>query len=127
MIQWAKPVIQVASETPDSHVDKGLPILAVMPFSLWACLSSIFSAFLYAYLKTKKLEEGLLKWLKGRIGSLINIKNLGLKKGDHRTESRDHHLTQSPFVSPPIMTNSLEASSKRGIYEMNRDFLLQQK
>jgi len=63
MIQWAKPVVQLASNTPDSFKDTGLPIFVFIPFFLWFGLSFLSSFWLWARLKAKKEQKKALPWL----------------------------------------------------------------
>jgi hypothetical protein len=67
MIQWAKPVLQLASDTPDSIVDKGKPIFVYIPIFLWLGLSIFFSFCLGAWLKAKKEEKSIFAWLMEKV------------------------------------------------------------
>jgi hypothetical protein len=63
MIQWAKPVVQLESGTPESPIDTGSPIFVIIPSSLWLGLSIISSLWLGARLKAKKEQKKILTWL----------------------------------------------------------------
>ncbi|PMD17849.1 hypothetical protein NA56DRAFT_260197 [Hyaloscypha hepaticicola] len=63
MIQWAKPVFQLASQTPDIRVDRGHPILVVIPFSIWLGLSFFISFPLWARLGAQRAQKKTLTWL----------------------------------------------------------------
>jgi hypothetical protein len=71
MIQWAKPVVQLASQTPDFGVDRGKPILVVMPFSLWLGLSFFISFPLWARVKAQRAQKKTLIWLIMQTARLI--------------------------------------------------------
>lgn len=80
MIQWAKPVFQLASQTPDFGVDRGTPILVVIPFSIWLGLSSFISFPLWARLKAQRAQKPTWTWLAdslawalGQIGRLMSL------------------------------------------------------
>lgn len=63
MIQWAKPVFQLASQTQDIRVDRGHPILVVIPFSIWLGLSFFISFPLWARLRAQRAQKKTLTWL----------------------------------------------------------------
>jgi len=73
MIQWAKPVVQLVSQTPDFGVDRGKPILVVVPFSLWLGLSFFISFPLWARLEAQRAQKNTLNWLFDTLTWFINV------------------------------------------------------
>ena len=114
MIQWAKPVVQLASDTPDFGVDRGKPILVVIPFSLWIGLSFIVSFLLWARLKAQRAQQKTLAWLFEQAGKLMgqtktmlaqSMKQLlGKSKDKSRTwkmEAAQNKTPEAPLPAAP--------------------------
>jgi hypothetical protein len=63
MIQWGKPVVKLASNTPDSLWDEGKPIFVLIPLCLWLGLSAFIGFFLWLWLHAKREQMKFLPWL----------------------------------------------------------------
>src|SRR5882757_9282069 len=63
MIQWAKPVVKLDSETSGSLKDTDSPIFVIIPLSLWLGLSFFISFSLWAWLHAKREQKKIFHWV----------------------------------------------------------------
>jgi hypothetical protein len=103
MIQWAKPVVQLASNTPDSLMDTGSPIFVFIPFFLWLGLSFFSSFVLWARLKAQKEQKKALPWLIEKTGTILSrFMTLVLGFGKVGTEEQGQEPTSDgSYMGPP--------------------------
>jgi len=93
MIQWAKPVVKIASGDSESPFDKGHPILAVLPFFLWLGLSVCFSLPMSLNLMAKRNNMKTLPWLRKKVKEFpVRLTERALQFG------RDQHTMLKPTV-----------------------------
>ena len=125
MIQWAKPVVQLASETPDFGVDLGKPILVVIPFSLWIALSFIISFLLWARLKAQRAQQKTLAWLFEQAGNLMAqtktmlIQSMKRLSGNSKEKSRTFKMETGQNKTPeaPVPTAPSNKTDKENFQE----------
>ena len=70
MIQWAKPVVKIASDKPDPWFDRGSPIVAAWPFILWLVLSVCVSFPMFLNLRAKRDKTKTLPWVRKKVKEL---------------------------------------------------------
>jgi hypothetical protein len=103
MIQWAKPVVQLASNTPDSLMDTGSPIFVFIPFFLWLGLSFFSSFVLWVRLKAQKEQKKALPWLIEKTRTILN-RFMTLVLGFGKVGTEEHGRAPTPdgsYMGPP--------------------------